>query len=870
MERIRKEKSETKVSHAHSNALVSLFVLPVGVRYLNFTSIHRQLFHTATIHRNLDSRIGTFNRPDSHAVFQRNGVFEARRGTKGHVRFVSRSFYGQCICGRRKVAAVKAKSTVEAVLGSAEDEPILRMPLDLYSMLRAPRTADQTEIQSAYENRISDSFPEGFSECALQQRKELILQAFGVLEDVKQREAYDEHFNNALALESSQTIARLDPAIVQVPYAYRLGGFLLLFELGRYDECIRLGKETLERENSNAEKEQTYSVYLPPSDVILAMVLSYKAKGKVLVDEHNFDEGGLVLEEGLQVLFNFHKQRTDSMQPKFPSVEVELQEELTRIRAPRIIELISIDLRSVNVPKRNRGIHLLQTWVEERGGIDGPGVHDPSGLSQSDFLRFVAEVRPRLSIKEQEDIFKPTPRRFSPCALQIVAQAAIGRGFLEKNPLAFVEGQRALQRLEREGLSVPLELAMVNMLLGRPDRAKGYLTSIAKARPDVYKFIQRTEDNNVDNALMRTLEKYLNTEVVPRFRDFEGQSKVTLQSLKAFFFDRGVSEVLLRMKEANSAYASAGSGVGTVETGVLEENYGGEGEDAGLRESIFPDHEADEVPVVPRTRPPPSSVSRKDAGDLETRMSARRRKIESQKIQRQAGFKSEATEEKRAAGMRVLGGLVLIGSALFLAFGGLRALLKWDAPREEVQETVVEDENAPLLDANGEPIVQTTTDSATSTVDSNDKAVTTDAKKTTASDTTKSPADISVTALSVVRQWQAIKSEALGATHNVDRLRDILVEPALTSWRQRADNVKALRSHWSFKLTDIKVDKVESGGAPNPTTGTVYVTLTEQAEYYGKDGKLIRPQSYNKSYRAKYTVVQVGGAWKVKGMDVIR
>eukprot|EP00741_Cyanophora_paradoxa_P008988 tig00001424_g8701.t1 len=107
----------------------------------------------------------------------------------------------------------------------------------------------------------------------------------------------------------------------------------------------------------------------------------------------------------------------------------------------------------------------------------------------------------------------------------------------------------------------------------------------------------------------------------------------------------------------------------------------------------------------------------------------------------------------------------------------------------------------------------------------------------------------------------------MGSSYATDRLEDVLAEPALSQWRSRAAGAKAGKWHWNYRLENLAVDKINIDPS-NPNKGTVDVTLKEDAQFMA-GGVVKKEQSYSKAYRARYTLVNVGGKWKISEMSVI-
>lgn len=65
----------------------------------------------------------------------------------------------------------------------------------------------------------------------------------------------------------------------------------------------------------------------------------------------------------------------------------------------------------------------------------------------------------------------------------------------------------------------------------------------------------------------------------------------------------------------------------------------------------------------------------------------------------------------------------------------------------------------------------------------------------------------------VVRHWQQIKALALGGTHEVHRLADVLDGRMLQQWKARAEDVRTQGWHWEYRVGKVVVDSGERGVA---------------------------------------------------------
>jgi hypothetical protein len=166
------------------------------------------------------------------------------------------------------------------------------------------------------------------------------------------------------------------------------------------------------------------------------------------------------------------------------------------------------------------------------------------------------------------------------------------------------------------------------------------------------------------------------------------------------------------------------------------------------------------------------------------------------------------------------------------------------------------------------------------------------------------------TAPDVIQSWLSAKAAAMGETHQIDQLEQILVEPALTQQKARAEEYQAQDSHWKYEHSDIEIVSVETSGAdaedaeaseeleasedanvetaaasPDPAEEAIIdsesasdpapsadaeqaiieALVSEKGELYVND-QLDSSSSYDSTVRVRYTLVKQDGQWKIADM----
>ncbi|KAM1452577.1 hypothetical protein ACFX2I_039523 [Malus domestica] len=114
----------------------------------------------------------------------------------------------------------------------------------------------------------------------------------------------------------------------------------------------------------------------------------------------------------------------------------------------------------------------------------------------------------------------------------------------------------------------------------------------------------------------------------------------------------------------------------------------------------------------------------------------------------------------------------------------------------------------------------------------------------------------------LVKQWQAIKAEALGPTHEIHSLSEILDDSMLVQWQALADAAKARSCYWKFVLLQLSVLGAEIisdefGGE----RAEIEAVVEEAAELVNESEQ--RNPSYYSTYKIWYVLRrQEDGSWR--------
>lgn len=765
----------------------------------------------------------------------------------------------------------------------------MRIPLDYYRILGLPIQATAEQLQQAFRDRTLQLPRREYSEAAINARRQLLDEAYSVLADPERRQTYDESFL-AKTYESEQAekvvaaasgeiasalaAAAIDPNTpsIEIDDDQFVGALLILQELGEYELVLNLGRPHLSSSFSlKSVRLREHKLVLP--DIVLTIALACLELGREYWQQGQYENAATSLEMGQEILLR---------EGLFASVRGEIQADIYKLRPYRILELLAQD----NQPEaeRQRGLKLLQDVLQDRGGIDGKG-DDRSGLSIDDFLRFIQQLRGYLRAGEQQALFEEEARRPSAVATYLAVYALLGKGFAEHQPALIRRAKLMLMRLSKRQ-DVHLEQAVCALLLGQTEEASRALDLSQEYEP--LAFIREHSQGSPDllPGLCLYGERWLQEEVFPHFRDLTDKHT----SLKDYFADMQVQtylEALPNETETANEWTVLDSQplpysqsvAQTQERVPLVANaarlsasgYRSEFREMGSGDSGFADRDrqrfagqrATATLSAPLERASGSGTS---ASHRSERGGHRGSTVASNRLhQPSEGVQGNATSNgshpansnslpSHAArpGVRLVAAprslkairvfvvfaiaaltLGLLGFVASKTFGVLRQAF---APQPE--QPLVELDQPLISVPQAEP--EETAPAGPLTEGSAQQAI---------------------------ESWLALKARALGPNHEIEILKDILVNPALTKRQQQATEAKQERWHWQYEH-DVKVLSVKTS-EDNPDRARVEAAVKESAKFY-EAGQLKEDSSYDDNLKVKYDLVRQDDRWRIRDMAVLR
>lgn len=757
----------------------------------------------------------------------------------------------------------------------------MRIPLDYYRILGLPLGASEEQLRQAYSDRIVQLPRREYSTTAISSRKDLISEAYMVLLDAKKRKSYDELYlshiytDNTTAdqvllkplVESNSKHLGVPSLSIEISPDRFVGSLLILQELGEYELVLKLGRPHLVNKhgkigvktgNRRTLTEVAENPDLP--DIILTVSLACLELGREEWQQGNYENAAVSLETGEELL---------TREGLFPTVRAEMTADLYKLRPYRILELLA--LPKEQIAKRRQGLELLQTILEERGGIDGSG-NDQSGLNIDDFLRFIQQIRHFLTVSEQHKLFELESKRPSAVATYLAVYSLIARGFTQRQPALIRQAKQMLMQLAKRQ-DVHLEQSLCALLMGQTEEATRVLE--LSQEYEALAFIREKSQDSPDllPGLCLYTEQWLQQEVFPHFRDLS-QHKA---ALKDYFADRQVQAYLeslptdaqttnewvvinpqsfpqpdinhFRHHPPQTREIHQLSNPELPEThhrhhprsnqiSMPRWNHTATNGRAGNQES--------QIPVTPTTETPSrkqhqgSSASK--AATNHQHPKRRRRKpsinnIAQRFLQSPTNFLSSLDPRTRLVWIVFfsLGG-VLVFSLLVSTTLGLVKNIFFPSRSLQGEQLAIELSQPPITipDPNGQS-------------EPRDEELT------------------NKTAKEVIETWLSAKAAALGENHDIDGLNKILTGQVLPQWRLLAQQEQEDRRYRQYKH-DVKVESVSKKG-----TDENYVSVdatVQEVTYFYENSR--QKKSSHENLRVRYELVHKEGKWLIQRMSVIQ
>jgi curved DNA-binding protein CbpA len=801
----------------------------------------------------------------------------------------------------------------------------VRIPLDYYRILGLPIQATAEQLEQAHRDRALQLPRREYSDAAITARKQLLDEAYAILSNPEQRQAYDAGFlAKTYELESgagattddagSRSIVAESPPdyyapSIEIQEHQFIGALLILQELGEYELVLKLGRPYLSSGKASLRHGRFGDPNIVFPDIVLTIALACLELGREQWQQGQYENAAEALETGQDLLLR---------EGLFAGVRGEIQSDLFKLRPYRILELLA--LPEENFAERQKGLQLLQDMLQERNGIDGTG-NDQSGLNIDDFLRFIQQLRGYLTAAEQQSLFETEANRPSAVATYLAVYALLGRGFAERQPSLVRRAKLMLMRLGTRQ-DVHLEQSVCALLLGQTEEASRALELSQEYEP--LAFIREHSQGSPDllPGLCLYAERWLQDEVFPHFRDLARRQS----SLKDYFADEQVQSYLEALPtEAASQNEWTVSSTPKVAHERSAPRAPATSEPlAGMR-----------IPSVGATSPSPQLTDREAQSLREQVYTAAARSQSTWGNSSYAGashWENGRTTENtyrstsRSATATLSSGGNSSNSTLPTAervspfpssIESRDTSQRSVKPPDSLRQPPIEEKREGADD--GQSSTGVSDIHSRRTYSSNpkvqqksglssgvvlillglgliaagllgflvmrrlstkpllqgeqpmvrlDRPVVEVPQPSPSASGVVAVAELTDTsAQQVIQNWLSAKAAAMGPEHSIDNLEQALSGTALAQWQKRAEEAQRDNWHWQYQHSLLKVDSVKISDV-DPNQAKVEAEVSEDAQFF-EGGQLKQDLSYNETIRVQYDLIRQDGQWKIQAMTVL-
>jgi curved DNA-binding protein CbpA len=767
----------------------------------------------------------------------------------------------------------------------------VRIPLDYYRILGLPIQATAEQLQQAHRDRTLQLPRREFSEVAIAARRQLLDRAYTVLSDVNQRQEYDANFlaksydlaevgrsSEPGAAEPAAEAPYFDSrsefdesyAVIDIDSNQLVGALLILLDLGEYELVLKHSAPYLDHNNFALKQGQLGEPEIVSADITLIYALACLELGREQWQQGQYESAAESLQSGQASLLRAGL---------FSNLRGEMQSDLYKLRPYRILELVA--LPELQIAARQQGLDLLREMLHDRHGIDGSG-DDQSGLAVDDFLRFIQQLRSYLTASEQQTLFETEARRPSAVAVYLAVYALLARGFAERQPALIRRSKSMLMQLSVRQ-DVHLEQAVCALLLGQTEEASRALELSQEF--ESIAFIREHSQGSPDllPGLCLYSERWLQNEVFPHFRDLAHKQA----SLKEYFADEDVQlyleelpnepEPVLRGSQRGLAYRSPDYDSRRFDAPPVRG-----GRDSGLS-PMSPLRPSARVNSNGATATDPIAPFPTDRSEDEFLSSGSRSSHRSRP-------QSAIAPGARRGTLRLDRVLLLAAVGAGVLFLGYLLTRLFDRPQAATSAAEATTEQVRPLSPVLATVIEQQSQASTTPADTLDET----------------------SAAAVIESWLTAKAEAMGEEHAIDRLSEVLADPALSSWQERAEQLEASDSYWTYDHSGIEVSSVqplaeteqetaatgeaspevspEAGTTPGsnsaatedtaenrdnadpstaaPNAAIVEAVVTERGDFYD-NGQLDQSSSYESTLQVQYNFVQQDGEWRIQDWQVL-
>ncbi len=458
----------------------------------------------------------------------------------------------------------------------------MRIPLDYYQILGVPES-NLSELEQAYQDRLLQLPRQEYSDAAIESRKQLITMAYQVLSDPQQRAEYEATQLSPALAEASEESPLYCRRELEIATEHFLGGLLILFEQGEYEEINSICMPYLGNNGRNSNsgslhphplmslstsgnlrgdlvnnidpailaklKHTATGAHIIPlkPDIILAMVSSFYELGEREWGDRRYEAAVIHYETAKKILVQ---------EDIFPQIQGQIDLKLDRLRPYRISCLVALPLDRLE--QRGQGIQFLEELLES-ACTNELKCQERFGLNSERTIEFIYQTLPHLTAAEQRNLFSQIARDSQQLGSKVLngmqlactylhVHASIVQGFAYRNPQLIYTAQQILQYRLSQRWDVTILQAICALLLGQTEEADRILKTATESAALLVIRQQSNGLTNLTRGLCFYVESWFKDEAFPYFRDLVTNGN---PSLEAYFSDRDVQDFADRVPAAD-------------------------------------------------------------------------------------------------------------------------------------------------------------------------------------------------------------------------------------------------------------------------------------------------------------------------------
>ncbi len=463
----------------------------------------------------------------------------------------------------------------------------MRIPLDYYQILGVPES-NLSGLEQAYQDRLLQLPRQEYSDAAIESRKQLITMAYQVLSDPLQRAEYAATQISPALAEASEESPLYCRREIDIATEHFLGGLLILFEQGEYEEINTICMPYLGNNGRNSNsgslhphplisvstsgnlrgdlvnnidpailaklKHTATGAHIIPlkPDIILAMVSSFYELGEREWGDRCYEAAVVHYETAKKILVQ---------EDIFPQIQGQIDLKLDRLRPYRISCLVALPLDRLE--QRRQGIRFLEELLESACANELK-CQERFGLNSERTIEFIYQTLPHLTAAEQRNLFSQIARDAQQLGTKSLngmqlactylhVHALIVQGFAYRNPQLIYTAQQILQYRLSQRWDVTILQAICALLLGQTEEADRILKTATESAALLVIRQQSNGLTNLTRGLCFYVESWFKDEAFPYFRDLVTNSN---SSLEAYFNDRDVQDFADRVPAADGNITS--------------------------------------------------------------------------------------------------------------------------------------------------------------------------------------------------------------------------------------------------------------------------------------------------------------------------